>query len=78
MEKYPSFKLVLDFVRDPAWVKERVEQLLKERAQHAKCVAEVYLFATEFIKTLADDNIFQVEKDVVIGVNDIMIGAYTF
>ena len=23
LEKYPSFRLVLDFVRDPAWMKER-------------------------------------------------------
>ncbi|XP_064597879.1 zinc finger ZZ-type and EF-hand domain-containing protein 1-like [Liolophura sinensis] len=59
-EKYPAFKLVIEFVRDPAWSSERVNRLLQERSQHAQAVAEVYMFASEFIRQTSEDNIFQI------------------
>lgn len=48
-DKYPSFRLVLEFVQDPAWTTDRVNHILHERSQHAKAVSDIYLFVAEFI-----------------------------
>ena len=46
--------LVLEFVRDAAWAMDRVEQLLNDRSQHAKDVADVYLFVNEYLQACGE------------------------
>ncbi|KAL3875978.1 hypothetical protein ACJMK2_033871 [Sinanodonta woodiana] len=59
-EKYPSFRLVLEFVQDPAWNTERVNHMLQERSQHAQAVADVYVIAAEIVRTLTNEHPFQI------------------
>lgn len=61
-DKYPSFRLILDFIRDPAWSVERVEHLLYERARYAKSTASVFSCLVKFLRIISDDstNIFQI------------------
>lgn len=66
MEKYPSFKLVMDFVRDPAWSKARVEQLLEERCEHAQTVADVYMFSAEYLRIMSHQHVFQVKAILIL------------
>ncbi|XP_071131694.1 zinc finger ZZ-type and EF-hand domain-containing protein 1-like [Mytilus edulis] len=49
-DKYPSFRLVLEFVQDPAWTTERVNRMIQERVNHAKAVSDVYSFTAEFLR----------------------------
>ncbi|XP_078317573.1 zinc finger ZZ-type and EF-hand domain-containing protein 1-like isoform X2 [Crassostrea virginica] len=60
LEKYPSFRLVMDFVQDPAWVTDRVSSMLLQRAQHARAVTEVYSFCVEFLQIHNQPSIFQI------------------
>ncbi|CAH1794732.1 unnamed protein product [Owenia fusiformis] len=59
-EKYPSFRLVLEFVRDRLWTIKRVQELLEERSKFAKAVADVYMFAAEHLRIMSEPHIFQV------------------
>ncbi|XP_064626439.1 zinc finger ZZ-type and EF-hand domain-containing protein 1-like isoform X2 [Lineus longissimus] len=59
-EKYPSFRLVLDFIKDPSIGKDKVHALLQQRSCHAQSVADVYGLASEYIKMTADPHIFQI------------------
>ncbi|KAL5017766.1 hypothetical protein ScPMuIL_005151, partial [Solemya velum] len=59
-DRFPSFRLVLEFVHDQAWTTDRVNRMLQERSQHARAVSDVYTFAAEFIRELSDDNSFQI------------------
>ncbi|CAC5406051.1 unnamed protein product [Mytilus coruscus] len=49
-DKYPSFRLVLEFVQDPAWTTERVNRMIQERVNHAKAISDVYSFTAEFLR----------------------------
>uniref|UniRef100_K1PFX0 Zinc finger ZZ-type and EF-hand domain-containing protein 1 n=1 Tax=Magallana gigas TaxID=29159 RepID=K1PFX0_MAGGI len=60
LEKYPSFRLVIDFVQDPAWITERVNSMLQQRSQHAKAVSEVYSFCVQFLQIHNKPDIFQI------------------
>ncbi|XP_061181596.1 zinc finger ZZ-type and EF-hand domain-containing protein 1-like [Saccostrea echinata] len=60
LEKYPSFRLVIDFVQDPAWITERVNSMLQQRSQHARAVAEVYSFCVQFLQIHNKPDIFQI------------------
>ncbi|XP_012939826.1 zinc finger ZZ-type and EF-hand domain-containing protein 1 [Aplysia californica] len=53
MEKYPSFRLVMEFVQDPAWTAQRVHQLLQERVQFAGAVSDVFMYAAEMIRIMS-------------------------
>ncbi|XP_050394804.1 zinc finger ZZ-type and EF-hand domain-containing protein 1 [Patella vulgata] len=59
-EKFPSFRLVMEFIQDLAWTTERVQQMLKERSQYASAVCEVYHFASEIIQILTEQHLFQI------------------
>ncbi|PVD39043.1 hypothetical protein C0Q70_01670 [Pomacea canaliculata] len=59
-EKYPSFRLVMEFVQDPAWTTERVHQMLQERSKFATSLSRVYMFASEFVRVMSKDDIFQI------------------
>ncbi|BFZ03746.1 hypothetical protein BsWGS_06784 [Bradybaena similaris] len=60
MEKYPSFRLVVEFVHDPAWTSERVHQMLQERTKFASAISDIYMFAAEVIRVMSNNNPFQI------------------
>ncbi|XP_041364980.1 zinc finger ZZ-type and EF-hand domain-containing protein 1-like [Gigantopelta aegis] len=59
-EKYPSFRLVMEFVQDPAWTTDRVDMMLGERTSYATGLADVYTFMTTLIRSLRVENPFQI------------------
>ncbi|KAK7482310.1 hypothetical protein BaRGS_00026438, partial [Batillaria attramentaria] len=59
-EKYPSFRLVLEFVQDPAWTTDRVHIMLVERTKFASSLSEVYMFCAEFIRVMSREDMFQI------------------
>ncbi len=61
LSQYPEFKLVLDFVKNPHLTVERVRDLLKERQDRARAVAEIYQIACKFLKTNGKPSIFQTD-----------------
>ena len=60
LEKYPAFRLVMEFVKDPAWSLEKVQELLKARSLQAQAVSEVYMFMAEYLRIMGEEHIFQV------------------
>ena len=61
-EKYPSFGLVLNFVKNDAISTEKVHGLLQQRAKLASSVAQVYTLAAEYIRTIGVPNVFEVYR----------------
>ncbi|XP_070581030.1 zinc finger ZZ-type and EF-hand domain-containing protein 1-like isoform X2 [Ptychodera flava] len=59
-EKYPSFRLVMDFIKNPLLTRDRVRHLLDQRCQRAQSLADVFMFAAEFIRIMSNPHIFQV------------------
>ncbi|KAL8625230.1 hypothetical protein ACOMHN_029988 [Nucella lapillus] len=59
-EKFPSFRLVMEFVQDPAWTTDRVHQMLQERIKFATSLCEVYTFCAEFIRAVSKEDMFQI------------------
>ncbi|XP_052765956.1 zinc finger ZZ-type and EF-hand domain-containing protein 1-like isoform X1 [Mya arenaria] len=59
-DKYPSFRLVLEFLQDHAWSTDKVQSMLQERSSYAQAVSDVYQLATELIKMLSKNNPFQI------------------
>ncbi|XP_076459760.1 zinc finger ZZ-type and EF-hand domain-containing protein 1-like isoform X2 [Babylonia areolata] len=59
-EKFPSFRLVMEFVQDPAWSTDRVHQMLQERIKFATSLCEVYTFCAEFIRVVSKEDMFQI------------------
>ena len=53
MERHPSFRLVMEFVQDPAWTTDRVHQLLQQRVQYATAVSEVFLYVSEMTRIMS-------------------------
>ena len=60
MEKYPAFRLVLEFVKNPAWSLEKVQELLKARSLQAQAVSEVYMFVAEYLRIMGEEHVFEV------------------
>ncbi|GFS06647.1 zinc finger ZZ-type and EF-hand domain-containing protein 1-like, partial [Elysia marginata] len=60
MEKFPSFRLVMEFVQDPVWTAERVHQMLQERSKFASAISEVYMFSAEMLRVMSDNDPFQI------------------
>ncbi|KAK7112606.1 zinc finger ZZ-type and EF-hand domain-containing protein 1-like isoform X2 [Littorina saxatilis] len=59
-EKFPSFRLVMEFVQDPAWTTDRVHQMLQDRSKFASCLYEVYTFCEKFISITSKEDMFQI------------------
>ncbi|XP_071105472.1 zinc finger ZZ-type and EF-hand domain-containing protein 1-like isoform X1 [Haliotis cracherodii] len=59
-DKYPSFRLVMEFVQDPAWTTDRVHQMLQERSQYATAVSDVHMFSAEFVRIMSGNDPFQI------------------
>ncbi|XP_074657535.1 zinc finger ZZ-type and EF-hand domain-containing protein 1-like [Tubulanus polymorphus] len=61
-EKYASFRLVMDFIKDPVWSVELVEMLLKQRTEHAVAVNSTFKLIYTFFKLVTDStqHFFQV------------------
>ncbi|XP_071963026.1 zinc finger ZZ-type and EF-hand domain-containing protein 1-like isoform X2 [Antedon mediterranea] len=59
-EKHPSFKLVLDFLKDPRFSRRKVEDLLEQRVQRAERIAYGYNFALTFLRFHGTPHIFNV------------------
>ena len=53
-EKYPSFELVLNFVKNDALTVDKVHSLLQQREKLAKSVASVYYFIAEYIQSIRE------------------------
>ena len=66
LEKYPAFRLVMEFVKDPAWSLGKVEELLKTRSLQAQAVSEVYMFVAEYLRIMGEDHLFQVNNVLLI------------
>lgn len=59
-KKYPSFELVLKFVRTDSLSRDQVNSLLDQRSDIARMVAQSYSFCAEVIRTLGVENLFEV------------------
>ena len=59
-EKYPSFELVLNFVRTDSLTIAQVSSLLEQRSDMAASVAQGYNYCADVIKTLGMENLFEV------------------
>ncbi|XP_059146557.1 zinc finger ZZ-type and EF-hand domain-containing protein 1-like isoform X2 [Physella acuta] len=60
LEKFPSFRLVMEFLQDHAWTAERVHLMLQERTRFASAVSDVYMFAAEILRILSNIDPFQI------------------
>ncbi len=60
-EKYPSFDLILNFVKNEALSVDRVQALLKQREKVARSVAETYAFLAEVVTVMGMGNLFEVK-----------------
>ena len=58
--KYPSFELVLNFVRTESLSVDQVHSLLDQRSDMARMVATAYNHATEVVTILGVRNLFEV------------------
>lgn len=67
-EKYPSFELVLNFVRTDSLSVDQVHSLLEERSDMARTVAQGYNYCADVVKTLGVESLFEVcskiEKEI--------------
>ncbi len=61
-EKYPSFDLVLNFVKNEALSVERVQALLKQREKVARSVGDTYALLAEVIRVMGIGNLFEVKS----------------
>jgi hypothetical protein len=59
-QKYPSFELVLNFVKNEAMSMEKVQSLMQQRSTLASHVAQVYSFVAEYIRIIGMPNVFEV------------------
>ncbi|XP_077980047.1 zinc finger ZZ-type and EF-hand domain-containing protein 1-like [Glandiceps talaboti] len=59
-DRYPSFKLVMDFVKNALLTRERVRHLLDQRCQRAQALADIFMFAAEFLRINGNPHFFQV------------------
>ncbi|XP_073246845.1 zinc finger ZZ-type and EF-hand domain-containing protein 1-like isoform X1 [Porites lutea] len=59
IDKHPAFKLILDFVTNDSYSHERTQALLKQRVEHANTVADIYLFAAEFLRISSETDLVQ-------------------
>ncbi|KAH9489895.1 Zinc finger ZZ-type and EF-hand domain-containing protein 1 [Bulinus truncatus] len=60
LEKFPSFRLVMEFTQDQAWTTESVRQMLQERTKFAAAISDVYMFAAEMLRIMSHKNPFQI------------------
>ena len=60
-EKYPSFEMVLSFVRSSTLTVERVQSLIQQRSQTARDMTVVCTLATDLLKTMFSDGIIEVQ-----------------
>ncbi|XP_078346247.1 zinc finger ZZ-type and EF-hand domain-containing protein 1-like isoform X2 [Oculina patagonica] len=59
IDKHPAFKLILDFVTNDSYSHERIQALLQQRVKHANTVADIYLFAAEFLRISSETDLVQ-------------------
>ncbi|XP_068674922.1 zinc finger ZZ-type and EF-hand domain-containing protein 1-like [Montipora foliosa] len=59
IDKHPAFKLILDFVTNDSYCHERIQALLQQRVKHANTVADVYLFAADFLRISSETDLVQ-------------------
>ncbi|XP_020615974.1 zinc finger ZZ-type and EF-hand domain-containing protein 1-like isoform X2 [Orbicella faveolata] len=59
IDKHPAFKLILDFVTNDSYSHERIQALLQQRVKHANAVADIYLFAAEFLRISSETDLVQ-------------------
>ena len=60
-EQYPSFELVLNFVRTDSMSVDQVHSLLEQRSDMARSVAQGYNYCADVVRTLGIDNLFEVQ-----------------
>ncbi|XP_064406559.1 zinc finger ZZ-type and EF-hand domain-containing protein 1-like isoform X2 [Halichondria panicea] len=65
-EKYPSFDLILNFVKNEALSVDRVQALLKQREKVARSVAETYAFLAEVVTVMGMGNLFELSGLVLL------------
>ena len=58
--KPASFELVLSFVKNEAITEKKVHDLLQERQELARCVAQAYTFAANYLTAISVENMFEV------------------
>ncbi|XP_022784131.1 zinc finger ZZ-type and EF-hand domain-containing protein 1-like [Stylophora pistillata] len=59
IDKHPAFKLILDFVTNDSCSHERIQALLEQRVKHANKVADIYLFAADFLRISSETDLVQ-------------------
>ncbi|XP_027043421.1 zinc finger ZZ-type and EF-hand domain-containing protein 1-like isoform X1 [Pocillopora damicornis] len=59
IDKHPAFKLILDFVTNDSYSHERIQALLQQRVKHANNVADIYLFAADFLRISSETDLVQ-------------------
>ncbi|XP_048575305.1 zinc finger ZZ-type and EF-hand domain-containing protein 1 isoform X2 [Nematostella vectensis] len=59
IDKHPAFRRIIDFVTNDSFSHERIRALLQQRIKHANTVADVYLFAAEFLKISSESDVVQ-------------------
>ncbi len=61
-EKYPSFDLVLNFVRNEALSVARVQALLQQREKMASAVSQTFTFLSEVVRVMGVEYLFEVRS----------------
>ncbi|XP_031567894.1 zinc finger ZZ-type and EF-hand domain-containing protein 1-like [Actinia tenebrosa] len=59
IDKHPAFKLIIDFVTNESYSHERIRRLLQQRYKHANTVADIYLFASDFLRISSESDVVQ-------------------
>ena len=59
-DKYPSFELVLNFVRTDSLTQEQVSSILEQRSDMASSVARGYSYCADIVRALGMENLFEV------------------
>ena len=59
-DKYPSFELVLNFVKNESLSVERLHALLQQRSKVARSTAQTYYFVAEVVRMMGVNNLFEV------------------
>lgn len=59
IDKHPAFKLILDFVTNESYSHKRIQALLQQRVKHANTVADIYLFAADFLRISSETDLVQ-------------------
>ena len=73
-EKYPSFELVLNFVKNDAISEEQVHFLLQQRAKFARCTDFAYSFASDYLQAIGTRAVFEVPSAYAL----LMFSVYYF